>query len=93
MTLAETMKLMLHIGYMKPENIEMIRKQFHHEWLLIAVDEMDQTTSTPLKGHLLAHSPDPLDIHKVAMKHDGLLTTIYSDDWPEDLAACFSFVK
>ena len=74
---------------MKTQKIENIRKQFRHEWLLIAVDQIDETTTTPLTGHLLAHSPDPLEIHKVAMQHNELLTTIYSDDWPEDLAACF----
>lgn len=70
--------------------IEEIREQFHKEWLLIAVDEMDEATTTPLKGRLLAHSPDPLEVHKVAMQQEeGLLATLYSDDWPEDLAACF----
>ena len=74
---------------MKVQKIENIRKRFKHEWLLIAVDQMDEATSTPLAGRLLAHSPDPMEIHKVAMQHNELLATIYSDDWPEDLAACF----
>lgn len=77
------------MGSQEIQAIEDIRKQFHHEWLLIAVDEMDEKTTTPLKGHLLAHSPDPMEVHKVAMQHDGLLATIYSDNWPDDLAACF----
>ena len=74
---------------MKIQKIEDIRKQFRHEWLLIAVDKMDDATTTPLTGRLIAHSPDPLEIHKVAMQRRELLTTLYSDDWPEDLAACF----
>lgn len=75
---------------MKPQKIEDIRKQFKHEWLLIAVDQMDDETTTPLTGRLLAHSPDPMEIHKVAMKSkEPLLMTDYSDDWPEDIAACF----
>ncbi|MBI4430607.1 MAG: hypothetical protein HY587_02720 [Candidatus Omnitrophica bacterium] len=71
------------------QKIEDIRKRYDHEWLLIAVDQMNEATSTPLTGRLLAHNPDPLEIHKVAMRHDGFLATIYSNDWPEDLAACF----
>lgn len=74
---------------MRSQKIDTIRKQFKHEWLLIAIDEMDESTTTPLTGHLLAHSPDPMEVHKEAMKHAGLLATLYSDDWPEDLAACF----
>ncbi len=72
-----------------PQKIEDIRKQFKHEWLLIAVDSMDKATTTPLTGHLLAHSPDPMEIHKIALQHKGLLATLYSEDWPEDIAACF----
>ena len=75
---------------MNSQAIEAIRKQFHHEWLLIAVDEMDEKMATPLKGRLLAHSHDPSEIHKVAMKSkERFLMTEYSDDWPDDLAACF----
>ena len=75
---------------MKSEKINKIRKQFHHEWLLIAVDQMDKSTTTPLTGRLLAHSPHPMEIHKAAMKsNEKHLMTEYSEDWPEDLAACF----
>jgi hypothetical protein len=72
---------------MNSQKIEDIRSQFKHEWLLIAVDQMDELTSTPLTGRLIAHSPDSMEIHKVAMQHKELLATLYSDDWPEDLAA------
>lgn len=78
-----------HLPMSQP--IEMIRKQYDHEWLLIAVDQVDMKTSAPITGRLLAHSPDPLEIHKVAMKRPELLATIYSEDWPEDLAACFCY--
>lgn len=75
---------------MKSEKIEEIRKHFHKEWLLIAVDKINKETSTPLTGRLLAHSPDPLEIHKIAQKSKELfLMTEYSDDWPDDIAACF----
>lgn len=75
---------------MKSKKIEELRKPFHKEWLLIAVDEVDEATSTPSRGRLLAHSPDPLEIHKMAQKStEPFLMTEYSEDWPEDLAACF----
>ncbi len=73
-----------------PEEIDTIRKRYHKEWLLIAVDKYDRKTTTVLTGHLLAHSPDPLDVHKVACKSRCRhLMTVYSNDWPEDLAAAF----
>lgn len=75
---------------MPSQNIEEIRKQFDHEWLLIAVDEIDSNTHTPVKGRLLAHSHDPTEIHQIALKSkDAFLMTEYSEDWPDDLAACF----
>ncbi|MBI2981398.1 MAG: hypothetical protein HYY44_03735 [Deltaproteobacteria bacterium] len=74
---------------MKSRTIDEIRQQFQKEWLLITVERTDPGTGNPLTGKLLAHSPDPMEIHKVAMKQDGFLATIYSDDWPDDLAACF----
>lgn len=74
---------------MKSQNIEQLRKQFKHEWLLIAVDEIDKATTTPITGQLLAHNPSRDEIYKLANKHTGHLMTVYSDDWPEDLAAAF----
>lgn len=46
----------------QPEPIEIIRRRFQQEWLLIAIEEMDQLTTIPLRGRLIAHSPtrDPL---------------------------------
>lgn len=72
--------------------IEELRKQFHHEWLLITVQEMDEQTTTPLKGTLVDHAslPDPLWEKSATMS--GITMVVYSDDWPEDLAACFIFV-
>ena len=44
------------------EPIDVIRKRFEHEWLLIAIEEIDELTTIPLRGRLIAHSPtrDPL---------------------------------
>lgn len=73
------------------QKIKDIQKRFDHEWLLIKIDQMDEATTTPLTGILLAHSPDPMEIHKIAMQRNDLLATIYSEDWPKDMAACFLF--
>lgn len=76
---------------MKSRNIEELRKEFKHEWLLIAVEKVDQGTTTPLAGQLLAHSPSRDEIYKQASTHKGNLMTVYSDDWPEDIAAAFQY--
>lgn len=49
---------------MKSQKIETLRKRFHNEWLLIAVDETDEATTTPLTGRLLAHSKNRDEIYK-----------------------------
>lgn len=73
----------------RPQNIEMIRRQFQNEWLLISVDEVDQQTTTPLNGVLIAHGPSPDALWEKARKLGGTTMVVYSDDWPDDLAACF----
>ncbi|MFH1653674.1 MAG: hypothetical protein ABIE74_06425 [Pseudomonadota bacterium] len=74
---------------MKTESVEKIRSRFDHEWLLIAVDEVDEATSTPTKGHLIAHSPRKEEIHEESQKYPDIAYVVYSEDWPEDMAACF----
>ena len=70
--------------------IDSIRKKFHKEWLLIATDKVDETTTTVLTGRLLAHSPDVMDVHKAARRIRCRHTLlVYSEDWPKDLAAAF----
>lgn len=68
-----------------PESIEVIRKRYDREWLLIAVDEWDEATTTPLTGELLSHSPRRDDIYHASQKNtDKLTLLIYSQ---EDFAA------
>ena len=43
---------------MKSLPIEQIRRRYRDEWLLIAVDELDESTTTPQRGRLLAHHKD-----------------------------------
>lgn len=75
---------------MKTQKIETIRKKFHREWLLIAIDKMDELTTTPLTGRLLAHSPHRDDIYRFDMKYKSHTLTVYSDDgFPKGYAAAF----
>ncbi len=65
-----------------PQRIDDIRKNFHREWLLIAIDSLDQKTTTPLTGHLIAHSAHQEDILKESITYKGLALVDYSEDEP-----------
>lgn len=76
---------------MGAQKIDDIRKQFHQEWLLIAIEEMDETTTTPLRGRLIAHSVHRDEIYAEEMKHPGNTLTIFSEEGlPQGYAAAFS---
>jgi len=75
---------------MKTIDIQKLRKKFHREWLLIAVDKMDESETLPLKGHLLVHSKDRDKIYQKMLryKHNTYLT--YSEDvLPKGYAVAF----
>lgn len=75
---------------MKTQNIEQIRRRFHREWLLIAVDRLDAKTQTPLSGRLVAHSPRRDDIYDRLVKARGLSVAIYSEKTlPQGYAVAF----
>ena len=75
---------------MRSEKIETIRKRYHREWLLIAVDKMDKATTTPLTGRLLAHSPHRDEIYNKEMNYKGHTLTVCSEDtFPKGYAAAF----
>lgn len=76
---------------MKKERIETIRKRYKNEWLLIAVDKMDEATSTPVLGHLLAHSKDRDEIYKKMMRYKiHTFVTCSEDKLRKGLAVAFS---
>jgi hypothetical protein len=56
----------------KSEPIDTIQNRFAQEWLLIAVDEMDEKTTTPRRGRLLAHSPQREEVYSEMLRHKGL---------------------
>ena len=73
---------------MRSESIEKIRKRFKKQWLLIAVDKVDESRTLPLTGHLLAHSPWRWGLDKAVQKNIGLelLTTFSADKLPKGKA-------
>ena len=74
----------------RSEPIEKIRKRFHREWLLIAVDKIDEWRTIPLTGRLLAHSPHRDEISHLDQKLRSLTLTVYSEDtFPKGYAAAF----
>lgn len=75
---------------MHSEEIETIRKRFRREWLLIAVDKMDEERTIPLTGRLLAHSPHRDEIYAKSSRYKRHLLIVYSEDgFPKGYAAAF----
>jgi hypothetical protein len=76
---------------MHPQKIEAIRKKYHHEWLLIEIDEMDEATTTPLTGKLLAHSKNRDKIYKKQLEYKKeLICLCFSEDkLPKGYALAF----
>ncbi|MFA4888975.1 MAG: hypothetical protein WC628_05330 [Candidatus Omnitrophota bacterium] len=78
---------------MRSQKIEAIKKRFHRQWLLIQVDKMDESSTTPISGKLLFHSPHRDEIyHKLLpIKNRKWLALVeYSEDrLPKGFAAAF----
>ena len=77
---------------MKSQKIETIKKQYHREWLLVAVDKEDEATTTPLTGRLIAHSPHRDEIYGklVSLKRKWPVLVSYSEDvMPKGFIAAF----
>ena len=78
---------------MKVQEIETIRKQFHREWLLIALGKVDDGTTTPLTGRLLLHSPHRDEIYAKSKNYKKPALIVYSEDgFPKGYAAAFKNV-
>ena len=77
---------------MKSEKIDKIKNKFHREWLLIAVHEMNESTTTPIAGKLIAHSPHRDEIYRMLLKRPRTKKVLmeYSEDsFPKGFAAAF----
>lgn len=77
---------------MRSQKIEAIKKRFHREWLLIAVDKIDETTTTPISGKLIMHSPHRNEVYRKLLslprKHN-ILVECSADTLPEGYVAAF----
>ena len=75
---------------MKTEKIEAIRKQFHREWLLIALGKVDKSTTIPLTGCLLGHSSHRDEIYTKSKNYKKPALIVYSENgFPKGYAAAF----
>lgn len=76
---------------MKSEKIATLKKRYHRQWLLIAVDKTDETT-TPISGKLIAHSPHREDVYQQLQKYPRakkVLVEYPEDSFPKGYAAAF----
>lgn len=77
---------------MKTEKIKKIKNRIHRQWLLIAVDKIDEARTTPISGKLIAHSPHREDIYRILLnppKGKKLLVEYSEDSFPKGYAAAF----
>jgi len=78
---------------MKSKKIKNLKKSFHREWLLIAIDQFDETTTVPIAGKLLAHSPHRDEIYQHLLhkppKNKKILVEYSEDTFPKGHAAAF----
>ena len=75
---------------MKAMPIDRLRHRYHREWLLIAIDAMDDATTTPLRGRLLAHSPHRDEIDRASIQYPRPALVVFSEDtFPPGYAAAF----
>lgn len=78
---------------MKSEKIETIKKRFHREWLLIVLDRVDEDTTIPISGRLIAHSPHRDEVYQDLLKYPKKRKRVlveYSEDcFPKGYVAAF----
>ena len=76
---------------MRTFSISQLRGRYKREWLLIALEEMDEATTTPLRGRLLAHSPHRDDVDRASIKYPKPALVVFSEDtFPPGYAAAFT---
>ena len=77
---------------MEPQKIANIKKRYHREWLLIAVNKVDEATTTPLSGKLLMHSPHRDEVYRRLLsipRRRNFLVEFSEDALPRGYAAAF----
>jgi hypothetical protein len=75
---------------MQVKPIEVIKKRFKNEWLLIRVTRFDRARTLPLAGYLLTHSKDLDEVYEALPKYKSLTLVTHSDNrLPKGYAAAF----
>ena len=81
---------------MKSQKIEQIKQKFNREWLLIAVDKVNEATTTPVSGKLIAHSPHRDDVYRKLLSFKrtyNVLVEFSEDKLPKGYAAAFNTTR
>jgi len=68
--------------------VEDLRHQYPNEWILVAVEEKD-TLGLPIKGRLLAHSPDAEVLWDEVVGKQGQFSVLYTGAILKDMAVIF----
>ena len=77
---------------MRSQKIESLKKRYHREWLLVAVDKIDESTTTPISGRLLFHSPHRDETYRKLLslsRRKNILVEYSEDSLPKGYAAAF----
>jgi len=75
---------------MRVQNIQIIKKRYPKEWVLVKVGKVDDATTTPLSGHLIAHSKNRDEIYKKMMPLKGKILVMFTEDkLPKGYAIAF----
>lgn len=74
----------------KSYKIETLKKRYHKEWVLVKLDKVDESTTTPISGSLLAHSKNREEIYKKLMHFTGRVLVMFTEDkLPKGYAIAF----
>lgn len=74
------------------QEIKTIKKKYPRQWLLIAVDQIDRATTTPISGRMITHSPHRDDIYRKLFslrKKSNILVEYSEDRLPKGYVAAF----
>ncbi|MBI4308758.1 MAG: hypothetical protein HY591_00345 [Candidatus Omnitrophica bacterium] len=77
---------------MRSIKIKSIKKRFPRQWILVAVDKIDETTTTPISGRLITHSASRQDVYRKLLSikdRHNVLVEYTEDKFPKGHAAAF----
>lgn len=83
---------MRKVGRTRSYKIETLKKRHRREWLLIQVDKVDESSTTPLTGKLIDHHPqvEKVEARLLSLKKVRNILIEYSEDsLPKGMIAAF----